>query len=124
MINKVDTIEAIDKVIFNYKFLVDSHGFGTCPLCLTYRVEENYYTCGKCPNIVFPNKFHVGRGLGCNNRLDTHNLHYRKESDRMNLIQYWKKVRAFLNKRPAAAVRALSEGTRTGILEIAEKYKK
>jgi len=124
MINKNDTIKAIDEVINNYQNNIDKHGLSNCPLCLTYRVYENDFTCGKCPNIVFPNKFHDNYGYGCNNRLDTHNLHYREESDRKNLIQYWKKVRAFLNKRPAAAVRGLSEGTRIVILEIAEKYKK
>ena len=123
MINKVDTIKAIDELIYNYQNNIDKHGFGSCPLCLIY-LDDNETTCGKCPNIVYSNKEKYGFGRGCNHRHYAYNLHYRKEEDRMNLIQYWKKVRAFLNKRPAAAVRALSEGTRIGILEIAEKYKK
>ena len=116
--NKIDTIKAIDKLIFNYKNGINEHGFSTCPLCQLY-ISDDSKSCGKCPNIVFV----IGVSKGCHQRGRDFKLNYGTVEHVKYLIPYWKKVRAFLNKRPAAAVRALSEGTRSGILEIAENYK-
>ena len=122
MITKTDIIKAIDEVIYTYQNNIYNHGFGTCPLCLLYRSELHHTSCGNCPNKVF-----VMAGfdsVGCIRRGGTHNLNFGEESDTENLIQYWKKVRAFLNKKPAIAVITLDEETKRGILEIANKYKR
>jgi len=133
-VNKIEVLEAIDKLIQGYISNDLSHHTWGCPLCKTYRRDGE---CNNCLNQVFKGGDeyypctqrtvnYKGLDYAYDDSVEAEELYSTYENTHRNdsnLFKFWQEVRDLVKSTPIAYVNGLKPNFKLKMLEIAAKYK-
>lgn len=114
---KTETIEAIDKLIEEYR--TKTHSSSSCSLCNIRTIRFlSGSDCNNCINSVFKQNKSI---VFCLERSENYRLSYSDKRVGPNLVKYWTSVKHFLS--PLEEEIDIND-IKEHILELAKPYKK